>query len=414
MSNADILRDMREALSARQGPSPYDSPATVSRIDIDGTAWVRIAGSETETPVRLTINAKAGDTVQVRVGGGTAWLVGNQTAPPTDDTKAEEAIEEAVKAGRTASDFVADTSDGIFVHPRDNMDDGVRITNAIEIIKSKVSYFKAWIDGNIAKVRVGREDEGNTVIDSNGLRVYGGDGTERLANIGYGDGYDATGQIAAAPYYELGKRATGAGVGNYSTLMGEDNEASGKCSVAEGKSNTIDDAGYCAHVGGYSSEATAPYAFAHGVGLQANFARMAVFGRYNAPNEQLFCVGNGQSGARKNAFQIDQNGNIGIQGTLYSSSNDQLVTKMFKRSAVARTTSASINAGGTARVEINVADIGYTPMSIAGVLLSNSNFSYYAATLSGSTAIIYVKNNSSSADTVGIDLVVFYIASTAL
>ena len=415
MPNIDIFKDIVEAVKKTSTPTTqaYDTPATVTRIEGD-VAWVHIPGGVDETPVRLTIAAKAGDTVQLRVGGGTAWLVGNQSAPPTDDTKANEAIRKAQEASGVATDFVTDTKNGIFVHPKNNTADGVRITDSIEIIKGKLSFFKAWIDGNIAKVRVGREDEGNTVIDSNGLRVYGGDGTERLANIGYGDGYDASGQIAVAPYYELGKRATGAGVGNYSTLMGEDNEASGKCSVAEGKNNTIDDAGYCAHVGGYGSEATAPYTFAHGVGLQANFARMAVFGRYNAPNEQLFCVGNGQSGARKNAFQIDQNGNIGIQGTLYSSSNDQLVTKMFKRSAVARTTSASINAGGTARVEINVADSGYTPMSIAGILLSDSNFSYYAATLSGSTAIVYIKNNGTAAGTVGIDLVVFYIASSAL
>ena len=61
---------------------------------IDGnTAWVKIPGGVDETPVRLTIDAKAGDTVQLRVSGGTAWITGNQTAPPTDDTVAKKAIQ---------------------------------------------------------------------------------------------------------------------------------------------------------------------------------------------------------------------------------------------------------------------------------------------------------------------------------
>lgn len=67
--------------------SAYDTTAEVRRIE-DGVAWVHIAGGVDETPVRLTINAKEGDNVQVRVSGGTAFLVGNGTAPPTDDTRA--------------------------------------------------------------------------------------------------------------------------------------------------------------------------------------------------------------------------------------------------------------------------------------------------------------------------------------
>ena len=67
--------------------SPYDTTAKVRRIE-DGVAWVHIPGGVDETPVRLTVNAKEGDSVQVRVSGGTAFLVGNGSAPPTDDTQA--------------------------------------------------------------------------------------------------------------------------------------------------------------------------------------------------------------------------------------------------------------------------------------------------------------------------------------
>lgn len=414
MPNIDIFKDLIEAVKKTSTPTTqaYDTPATVTRIEGD-VAWVHIPGGVDETPVRLTIAAKAGDTVQLRVGGGTAWLVGNQSAPPTDDTKANEAIKKAQEASGVATDFVTDTKNGIFVHPKNNTADGVRITDSIEIIKGKLSFFRAWIDGELAKVRVGRADAGHTDIDSNGMRVYGGDGTQRLAHIGYGEGYNSSGQLVTAPFYEFGVRESGAAVGNYSTLNGYENEASGMCAAVEGRHSKADE--YCTHAGGYYSEASGPYAFAHGLRTKANFSAMAAFGRYNAPNEQLFMVGNGSSDSdRKNAFQIDRNGNVGIQGTLYSSSSDTLVTKMFKRTSIASVTSQSVNAGGTARVEINVADNDYTPMSIAGILLGNSNFSYYAATLSGTTAVIYIKNGGSSAGTTTINLVIFYIATSAL
>ena len=70
--------------------SPYDTQAEVVRVE-GQTAWVHIPGGVDETPVRMTINANVGDTVQVRVANGTAFLVGNGTAPPTDDHKANEA-----------------------------------------------------------------------------------------------------------------------------------------------------------------------------------------------------------------------------------------------------------------------------------------------------------------------------------
>ena len=87
MSNFDILRDLRQIRKSTPAPTSYDTPATVTRIE-DGIAWVHIDGGVDETPVKLTIAAHEGDVVQVRVGGGTAWLTGNGTRPPTDDALA--------------------------------------------------------------------------------------------------------------------------------------------------------------------------------------------------------------------------------------------------------------------------------------------------------------------------------------
>lgn len=162
-----IKKNIIEAMQStnNQGTSAYDSVAEVRRVDGD-TAWVHIAGGVDETPVKLTIAAKAGDVVQVRVGGGRAWITGNASAPPTDDktaiaakglaniagnrantakakadtaqTAADSAATAAANAAKTASNYITDETNGIFVHPQSNTTDGVKITSTVDIIKSGV------------------------------------------------------------------------------------------------------------------------------------------------------------------------------------------------------------------------------------------------------------------------------------
>lgn len=74
-----------------KGPKPYDTTAEVVRVE-DGVAWVHIDGGVEETPAELTINAVKGDRVKVRLVGGQAFLIGNGTAPPTDDRVANDAL----------------------------------------------------------------------------------------------------------------------------------------------------------------------------------------------------------------------------------------------------------------------------------------------------------------------------------
>lgn len=63
-----------------------DYTATVTRVK-DGIAYVQITGAEiTDTPVAMSVDAKAGDQVRVRVNGGKAWLTGNDTRPPNDSS----------------------------------------------------------------------------------------------------------------------------------------------------------------------------------------------------------------------------------------------------------------------------------------------------------------------------------------
>lgn len=363
MSTMDILKDFAEAVKATGGQTtkPYDTPATVIRVEGD-IVWVHIPGGVDETPVRHTIAAKPGDVVQIRVSGGSACIVGNETAPPTDDTKAEQAIKKAEEAGGTASNFVTDTKDGIFVHPKNNKDDGVRITDAIEIIKGGLSFFRAWVEGGLGKVRVGRSDEGHTNIDSNGMRVYGGDGTELLANIGYGEGNSGS-TVATAPYYDFGVRNAAHDIGNYSATFGYGNSAENVYSMAAGAGN----------------RSIGSYAYAFGSWLIAH-SNQFVTGTFNAADpDKLFIIGNGDlsddDNDRHNCFTVDLNGMVWAEGG-YSglvATEDVTVSITYAAGNIG-TRGASESLGTTVKA-------GHT--YIGAYIIDNRNTSVFNATVQG-------------------------------
>lgn len=125
MSVETLVKDFQKALneSDKRKTTSYDTVATVRRIDGD-TAWVHIPSGIDETPVKLTVDAKKGDTVQVRVGGGNAWITGNATRPPTDDTTAIYARERAYIAQGTAVEAkdTADEAQGTAVVAKETAD----------------------------------------------------------------------------------------------------------------------------------------------------------------------------------------------------------------------------------------------------------------------------------------------------
>lgn len=90
-----------EGVTKNERKGGYDTQATVRRIE-NGIAYVHIPGGVDETPAKLTISAKAGDVVQVRVANGRAFLAGNASAPPTDNTEAIKALTQADIAAQAA------------------------------------------------------------------------------------------------------------------------------------------------------------------------------------------------------------------------------------------------------------------------------------------------------------------------
>ena len=124
--------------------TPYDTAGTVTRVEGD-TVWVHFVGGVDETPVQLTIAAKEGDTVQVRVGGGTAWLVGNQSAPPTDDKAANDAHKAADDAAGAAykAHLAADEAMSAAARAAEQM------ATAVIQINSDIADLQSQIDGNV-------------------------------------------------------------------------------------------------------------------------------------------------------------------------------------------------------------------------------------------------------------------------
>lgn len=208
MINQNIFKDLLDALKERdKKPQPYDSTAEVRRIE-GNTAWVRIPGSEDETPVKLTINAQPGDSVQVRVSGGSAFLVGNASAPPTDDKKAVaveqkvgivEKVVETVKSVAESAAKIAGNTRQYFWFTSEGADTGAHITE-----KPQEEFLADPANGG-----------GNLLARSNGIAVR--DGLTELATFGASAaqiGQDGSGHIrietnrmvgetAYSPYFEF-------------------------------------------------------------------------------------------------------------------------------------------------------------------------------------------------------------------
>lgn len=95
------LGRLADALAWDQRPQDTYGTATFVRTDPDGTSWVRLAGSDTDTPVNggMTVDASEGDTVTVRQDGTRLYVMGNGTTPAVGHrqvTQIVQPVQEAV------------------------------------------------------------------------------------------------------------------------------------------------------------------------------------------------------------------------------------------------------------------------------------------------------------------------------
>ena len=109
-------------------------PAVCTRVDGDGTAWVRAVGSSEDTPIdgASTSVVEAGDMVNVDVNDGTATIVGNMTSPSVG----------SVQLGR-----VADSADRMFSKLGGSIDIASGIAGAAERVAKAINQH-FWTDNS--------------------------------------------------------------------------------------------------------------------------------------------------------------------------------------------------------------------------------------------------------------------------
>lgn len=61
--------------------------------------------------------------------------------------------------------------DGIMVHPEGDSTSGWAISDAIQLFKDGISYIKLWIENNIPKIRIGKEDQGHLILDDDSVDI---------------------------------------------------------------------------------------------------------------------------------------------------------------------------------------------------------------------------------------------------
>lgn len=220
-----------------------------------------------------TSKANQAESNAVATASADATSKANQAESNAVATASADATAKANEAKKTATNFltVITGTTGISVHDVNDTSNYVNIaSNLFKIVTGGVERFKAWVENNVAKIRVGAETAGHVLIQSSGMDIYGGDGTENLAHIGYDYGEDGQGGTSQAPFYTFGTRQNNQPVGNYSVSEGFNNEASGYASHAEGYNTTA--SGNYSHAEGIGTEASWNQAHAEGVFTEAKGA----------------------------------------------------------------------------------------------------------------------------------------------
>lgn len=95
-SIGDLFKQFKKDIKKSTGT---DYTATVTRVE-NGVAYVQLTGAPiSDTPATMSVFARPGDKVRVRVRNGKAWVTGNDTLPPSNEKK-----EVATKMSKDMSD----------------------------------------------------------------------------------------------------------------------------------------------------------------------------------------------------------------------------------------------------------------------------------------------------------------------
>lgn len=170
----DELKELAEAIvknTKKNKTNAYETLATVLRIDGE-KVYVHIDGGAPETPATATMACKEGDTVRIHVEGGRAWIIGNVSAPATDDTTAEEASGKIDAYKKYVNTIIREFEDGVLVcKAGKNVGALVNSSGSFDVVKVNWNGTTPEPKGKIASfggnfVQIGEPDGNNIILNT--------------------------------------------------------------------------------------------------------------------------------------------------------------------------------------------------------------------------------------------------------
>ena len=177
----ELIAQIIKKIDEKTKPTGSSYTGKVTRVE-GQTAYVQFDGSDiNDTPVRLSIGAKPGDEVRVRVENGRAWLTGNDTSPPNDSSDAlkalentSEKLEKRIKDSSGNTSLIRQTAERIMTEVRSiagSVSSLQQRADQIEIsVRGKVdtSTYNSGMSGKMANDMANRASA--IVIDSGSIK----------------------------------------------------------------------------------------------------------------------------------------------------------------------------------------------------------------------------------------------------
>ena len=208
-----------DAIETRMAKKPHAGFYEAKVLNVDGDlVWLHIPGGADQTPALKTIDCKKDDTVQIRNGGGIAVLVGNQTAPPTDDKaaqRAQKSAEEAMKAAEEANESAEKTQQYFWFKNGSGDEAGAHVTEI-----SRENFLRNPSGGNLlmrsnsVKIRLGTQILSE--LSANRMTLASGKAVVKYSEDGQAFGLQDSHRIVVC------KGTDEAGVRNDATLSSRD------------------------------------------------------------------------------------------------------------------------------------------------------------------------------------------------
>lgn len=382
-----LVQDLAKAMRTASGSKtkPADDTAVVRRIE-GGTAWVHIPGGVDETPVEMTIDCKPGEMVKVRRAGGKAWLVGNGSAPPTDDTKANqvgERLEEVAQVIDGDLRKVYKGVDGLNTLVRESAD-GVEV--------GKVDSKGEYVTGHTL---IDADDASYKIIDANGNVVASFGATSRIGRDGRVHVELSSTQFSVIPansrYAQIDIKANGYYGGVYGSVG---NPSGGSGTFSFGLSP------FSLHIEENDE----------GQGGSVNISSRITEMEYTDPD----------AGISQYISLDSESGEISTTGS-YRVNNDALIkTRTISADSVSVPAAAS-GAYTQKQITFSNADYdGYTPIGVINWAVGNASsggagasyISTYQVFLQNSTTVnFYIRNHSAAQANVKLTATVLYVSN---